>query len=395
MRVVDVNEFYAPKGGGVRSYIDRKMSIMADLGHELIVIAPAQADSVEERPGGGRIIWVTAPVMPFDRNYGLFWEAEPIHKLLDELQPDVVEASSPWRPAWIVGEWAGDAVKSFFMHNDNITSYPARWFGAVAPKDKIERAFEWYNRYMQRFLEPFDILVSNGPRLKKLLEARGIGPVTAVPLGIEREHFSPGLRDETLRTALLAQCGLGPEAKLLIGIGRFHGEKRWPMVIDAVEAAGTEHQIALVLIGGGPDRKTVEKRARNSPHVRLFNPVTDRRRLATILASADAMIHGCESETFGLVTSEGLASGLPLIVPDEGGAFETAEPAFAEVYAAKDGRAAADAVRRMLGDGFGQRKSAAVAAAANVRSDREHALELMDLYRGLVERRATGKWIRT
>lgn len=388
MRVVDVNEFYAPRGGGVRSYIDRKMAIMADLGHELIVVAPAKADSVEERPGGGRIIWVTAPGMPFDKNYGLFWEAEPIHALLDELKPDVVEASSPWRPAWIVGEWQGDAVKSFFMHNDNITSYPGRWFGNVAPKDAIERAFDWYNNYMRRFLGPFDILVSNGPSLKKRLEARGIGPVISMPLGIEREHFSPGLRDETLRAQLLAQCGLGPEAVLLIGIGRFHGEKRWPMVIDAVEAAGSEFEVGLVLIGGGPDKKTIEKHARHSPHVRLFNPVTDRRRLATILASADAMIHGCESETFGLVTSEGLASGLPLIVPDEGGAFEMAQPAFAETYTAKDGRAAAAAVRRMLGEGFGQRRSAALIAAETVRSDREHALELMELYAGLVARKA-------
>ena len=58
MRIVDVNEYYSPTGGGVRTYLDRKMGIMADLGHELIVIAPASHNGVEERPGGGRIHWV-------------------------------------------------------------------------------------------------------------------------------------------------------------------------------------------------------------------------------------------------------------------------------------------------------------------------------------------------
>ena len=53
MRIVDVNEFYSPTGGGVRTYIDRKIGIMADLGHELTVIAPALEDGVEDRPGGG------------------------------------------------------------------------------------------------------------------------------------------------------------------------------------------------------------------------------------------------------------------------------------------------------------------------------------------------------
>ena len=52
-----------------------------------------------ERPGGGRIIYRRSPGMPFDSNYGLFWQAEPIHALLDRFDPDVVECCSPWRPA--------------------------------------------------------------------------------------------------------------------------------------------------------------------------------------------------------------------------------------------------------------------------------------------------------
>ena len=31
VRVVDVNEYYSPTGGGVRTYLDRKMEIMAEL----------------------------------------------------------------------------------------------------------------------------------------------------------------------------------------------------------------------------------------------------------------------------------------------------------------------------------------------------------------------------
>ena len=46
MRIVDVNEFYSPTGGGVRTYLDRKMGLMADMGHELTVIATALESSV-------------------------------------------------------------------------------------------------------------------------------------------------------------------------------------------------------------------------------------------------------------------------------------------------------------------------------------------------------------
>ena len=123
MRIVDVNEFYSPTGGGVRTYIDRKMGILSELGHELIVIAAGKEDAVEERPGGGRIHYVKTRDLPFDKNYGLFWDAAPVTRLLDEIEPDLVETSSPWRPAWIVGQWQGNAAKVFFMHNDNVAAY--------------------------------------------------------------------------------------------------------------------------------------------------------------------------------------------------------------------------------------------------------------------------------
>ena len=384
MRIVDVNEFYSPTGGGVRTYIDRKMGIMSDLGHELIVIAAGREDMVEERPGGGRIIYVKASRLPFDKNYGLFWDASPVTRLLDELKPDVVEASSPWRPAWIVGEWQGDAVKVFFMHNDNVAAYAMRWFEALAAPDRVERAFAWYSRYMDRFLDKYDAVVTNGPALEKRLKARDVRIDAAMPLGIERGHFSPTLRDERLRTALLAQCGLPPEGHLLLGLGRHHPEKRWRLVIDAVERAGSSLPVGLMLLGTGVESRSIEKRIAGSPHIRMFRPVYDRERLARIVASCDALIHGSEAEPFGLVASEAMAAGLPLIVPDTGGCAEVADPHSSELYTARDAESAALAIDRLFARDPAMLRRAAIVAAGKVRSDREHTVELMDYYAGLV-----------
>ncbi|TKD50402.1 glycosyltransferase [Sphingomonas baiyangensis] len=388
MRIVDVNEFYSPTGGGVRTYIDRKMSIMADLGHELIVIAATtEPDWVEERPGGGRIHWVKALPLVVDKNYCLFWEAEPITRLLDELAPDVVETSSPWRPAFIVGEWQGDAVKVFFAHNDNMAAYPLRWFEGLAKPQTIEQAFGWYTRRYERFLPMYDAFVTNGPALAKRNAARGLTVHASMPLGIQRGTFSPDLRDETLRAALLAQCGLPPEGHLLLGLGRHHGEKRWPVVIDAVERAGADLPVGLILLGDGIERRALLKRVEGSPHIRLFRPVYDRDRFTRILASADALIHGSDVEPFGLVASEALASGLPLIVPDEGGCFEIAEPAFAETYRARDARSAAEAIRRLFAREPRILRAATLHAAARVRTDVDHARDMIAYYQTLIDAR--------
>jgi len=387
MRVVDVNEFYSPTGGGVRTYLDRKMGMMADLGHELIVIACARENRIEDRIGGGRIYWVKSPPLPFDKNYGLFNKAEPIVKLLDELKPDVVETSSPWRPAWIVGNWQGDALKVFFAHNDNLGAYPQRWLDGIATPIQVEQMCAVYTRYMARFLEKFDAFVTNGPALAKRHARRGLTVHAAMPLGIERGHFSPNLRDERLRVSLLEQLGLPPEGHLLLGLGRHHPEKRWSMVIDAVEGAGADMPVGLILIGDGVERARLERRIAGSPHIRLFRPVYDRPRFSRILASCDALIHGSDAEPFGLVASEALASGLPLIVPDEGGCAELADPLYAETYRARDGRSAAAAIRRLFSREPSILRAATRVAAGKVRSDLDHTVELMNYYESLIEAR--------
>lgn len=385
MRIVDVNEFYTPTGGGVRTYLDRKMGLLADMGHELIVIAPGYEDAVEERPGGGVIHWVKAPRLPYDRSYGMFWDGAPVTRLLDALDPDVVETSSPWRPAWFVGEWQGRALKVFFAHNDNMAAYAGRWLEAVAETETVEQWCSWYTRYMARFLTRFDAFVTNGGELAKRHQRRGLHVDAAMPLGIETRHFSPTLRDERLRAALLAQCGLPAEAKLLLGVGRHHPEKRWPTIIDAVERAGERMPVGLVLLGDGVDRDKLAARVADSPHIRLFRPVRDRTRFARIMASADALVHGSDAEPFGLVALEGVASGLPLVVPDVGGAADIAEPPFAETYRARDARSAAAAIVRLFAREPRMLRAACLHAAAQVRTDADHAAALVDYYRALID----------
>ena len=388
MRIVDVNEFYSPTGGGVRTYVDRKMGILAGMGHELIVIAPGREDEVEERPGGGRIVYVKSRRLPFDKNYGLFWDAAPIHALLDAFDPDVVENCSPWRPAWIVPDWQGRAIRSFFVHNDNLEAYPKRWFEKIASPQRIERAFAWYDRYQGRFLDRFDTVVTNGPAMTARLRGRGVRVDATMTLGIEKRHFSPAFRDETLRAALLAQCGLPPAAHLLLGIGRHHPEKRWPVVIDAVQRVGAQLPVGLVLLGQGIETRTLERRISDSPHIRLFHPVYDRARLAAIMASADAYIHGSDAEPFGLVGYEALASGTPLIVPETGGMGVLADPRYAETYRPRDAVSAADAILRFFARDQASIRAAAAVAAAEVLDAEDHAARLIAHYETVIAAKA-------
>ena len=159
-------------------------------------------------------------------------------------------------------------------------------------------------------------------------------------------------------------------------------------MIDSVRLAGVERPVGLLLIGSGPDRGKIERTIAGNPHIRVQGPERDRERLATIMASADALIHGCESETFGMVAAEAVASGLPLIVPDNGGARDFGAPDRAEHYRAGDPRDAALAIGRLLARDLTALHAAAKRAASHVPSMSDHFATLFDTYASIIADRA-------
>jgi alpha-1,6-mannosyltransferase len=114
--------------------------------------------------------------------------------------------------------------------------------------------------------------------------------------------------------------------------------------------------------------------------------VQDRDALATALASADALVHGCPYETFGLSIAEAMASGLPVVVPDEGGAAEMADDASGETYASLDADDCARAILRVLARGGAALREGALAAAAGVPDVVDQFARTFDAYRALLPR---------
>lgn len=386
MRIVDVCAFYAPRGGGVKTYVDRKLAAGPALGHEIVILAPGEDDRVEWRGRNARIVHVPAPRFPLDRAYRYFPDSETVHAALDRLAPDFVEASTPWRSAEAVASWRGTAPRALVMHADPLAAYAYRWFGMVASRGTIDRSFGWFWRHLRRLDERFDLVVSPSQSLADRLTEGGLAHVVTNPLGITPGEFSPAVRDEALRAQLLARCGLGADATLLIGVGRHAPEKRWPLVIDACMAAGIDRPIGLVLVGDGRDRTRVLRHVGANPHVLTLSPVTDRPALARLLASADALIHGCEAETFCLVAAEARAAGLPLIAPDRGGAADQAREAGGELYRSGDAASAAKAIRRLVDRDIGRLGAEARARAADTRTIDAHFADLFAGYEAIADR---------
>jgi len=332
----------------VKTYVEQKLAIGPQLGHTITVIAPGDQYEVIERGPGARIVMLPSPRFPLDRKYWYFADEAALHAALDAEMPDFVEASSPWRSATMVARWRGTAPRALIMHADPLSAYAYRWFEPLLTRAVIDRGFERFWAHLRELGQAFDRVTCASHELRDRLANGGVANTVLHPMGIEAGVFTSTRADPAVRRELLRACDLPENAHLLLGVGRLSPEKRWPMVVSAVTAASQSLPIGLVLLGQGRHRSRILRHIGGNPHIRVLPAVRDRARFATLLASADALIHGCEAETFCMAAAEARACGVPVIVPDLGGAADHARGGAGLTYRAGNALSAAQTITAMF-----------------------------------------------
>jgi alpha-1,6-mannosyltransferase len=289
---------------------------------------------------------MAGPSLPYDGTYHLLGRFDKIRARVLSERPDVLEAHSPYLATIGVLASGKDAarVRTAFWHADHVGAYVrpavAKYFGSRAA-DAVGSLL-W--RGVRALLAPFDATFVAGVAQAARLRAAGVRNVVHCPFGVDVRTFYPGARSEARRRELLD----GFAGPLLLGVGRFAVEKRWDVVLRAFGRVrqGAHRGATLVLFGDGPERERLERMA--PPGVRFAGFEKDRTRLAGALASADVLVHGSPYETFGIGVAEAVASALPVVVPDSGGAAENVDAACGETYASLDDEACARAIENVL-----------------------------------------------
>jgi glycosyltransferase involved in cell wall biosynthesis len=147
--------------------------------------------------------------------------------------------------------------------------------------------------------------------LRAELQAIGFQNVQVVARGVDTQLFSPARRSAALRAA----WGASDDTLVMVAVGRLAAEKNLDVTLRAFEAMrATGVDVRLVFVGDGPQRAALQQRCPDA----VFAGMRRGEDLAAHYASADLFAFASLTETFGNVTIEALASGLPVL------AFDTA-----------------------------------------------------------------------
>ncbi len=131
--------------------------------------------------------------------------------------------------------------------------------------------------------------------------------------GVDRALYNPDRRDLGWRRGL----GIDDAEPVVAFVGRLVLEKgleAFASTLDALRAQGVPHR-ALV-VGDGPERAWMQQRLPSA----VFAGFQTGEALARAYASSDIFLNPSVTETFGNVTLEAMASGVPAVCADATGA---------------------------------------------------------------------------
>jgi glycosyltransferase involved in cell wall biosynthesis len=307
LRIAVVTETYPPEVNGVAMTVARLVQGLVARGHRLQLVRPRQHPHEQAAAAGLDEILVRG--LPIPRYPQLKMGLPATGALLAQWRqhrPDLVHIATEGPLGW-------SALRAALRLQLPVTSDFRTNFHAYSQHYGIG----WLERpivgYLRGFHNRTQATMVPTPVLQRELQRHGFENVSVVARGVDTGRFSPAWRSRALR----ASWGAGEDTCVVAHVGRLAPEKNLGLLVRAFEALRrVRPDSKLLLVGDGPARADLLARCPDA----LFAGMRSGDDLAAHYASADAFIFPSMTETFGNVTPEAMASGLPVLAFDHAAA---------------------------------------------------------------------------
>lgn len=309
-RFAFVTETYPPEINGVALTIYEKVQRVQSMGVDVQLIRARQpADKTNSLPQDIETLLIPSLPIPGYNwlNFGLPYSKRML-RLWQTRRPDAIYVGTEGPMGWAAVSAAkklGIPVVSGFHTNFHQYSnhYHLGWFEGLIV------------RYLRFFHNRTARTVVSTSALKAQLTELGINNAEVIGRGIDCQRFHPSKRSSQLR----ASWQVADDHLAVIYVGRLAAEKNIALAIEAFLAIQSQHPSAqFILVGDGPIAPQLRKQHPDF----IFAGMQTGDDLTAHFASADLMLFPSETETFGNVVLEAMASGVPVLAYDYAAAGE-------------------------------------------------------------------------
>ena len=284
---------------GANQALNRLVGYLLSQGASVRVYSP----TVDEPafPPTGDLVSVPSVAIPNRPEYRIPLQLSGrIKRDLEAFAPNIIHISSPDRVSRQATKWA---------QKRNLPVL-------CSVHTRFETYFRYYNlafieplivAWLRRLYRKCDALVAPSESFAQVLRQQRMNyDIDIWSRGVDREIFNPGKRDMDWRR----QNGMADDVPVIGFLGRLVMEKGLDVFSDSIDHL-KRRQVAhkVMVIGEGPAQSWFESRLPDAAFVG-FQGGAD---LGRAVASMDVLFNPSVTETFGNVTLEAMASGLPVV----------------------------------------------------------------------------------
>ncbi len=285
---------------GANQALNRLVGYLLRQGVQVRVYSPTT--DTPDFPPTGDLVSVGSIPLPFGR--GEYRLARGLtgatRRDLKAFRPNIVHVAAPDILGHRAITWARKRnIPVLASMHTRFETYP-RYYGLAFMEPALEAV-------LRRFYRRCDAVVAPSESMAQVMrEQRMSYDIGIWARGIDTTIFNPGQRDLAWRRAL----GIADDEPVIGFLGRLVMEKGLDVFsdsIDALRARGVRHRV--LVIGEGPAHEWFESRLPGAVFVG-FKAGQD---LGKAVASMDMLFNPSVTETFGNVTLETMACGIPVI----------------------------------------------------------------------------------
>jgi glycosyltransferase involved in cell wall biosynthesis len=308
---------YLPHIGGVARSVHFFSQDLCKLGHRVLVIAPTYAEYTDS--GDDQINVLRVPAIQ-NFNGSDFSVRIPlpfiIDREIDAFKPDVIHSHHPY----LLGDAALRAARRrglplVYTHHTLYEKYTH-----YVPLDS-EPLKQFVIRLSSRYANFCTKVIAPSSSIADLIGKRGVrAPVVEVSTGVDTRFFAGGQSANFRRANHLS------EDTLIVGhLGRLAPEKNLEYLAESVAIfLKKHHQACFVVVGSGPSESDIQRifKSKNLADRLLMAGSKTGQELADAYNAMDVFVFASQSETQGMVLTEAMACGLPVIALDASGVRE-------------------------------------------------------------------------
>lgn len=320
---------YLPNPYGVTGSIESFRQELESLGHEVFIFAPKWSDYEDLNPRVFRYPSLDITLkfrfplpIPYSRK---------MDKIISELNLDIIHSQHPNLLGSAARKWAKKKkIPLVFTWHTLYDQYTN--FVPIVPK---KFAANWVISDAVKYANFCDQVIAPSESAKEIVQGWGVTKdIQALSTGVDENIFAGAQRNK-----LREKYGVKDDEVLLLLVSRLTEEKNIEFLFESVAETVKENSRAKFLIAGGG--YLLEKLQKRIKELNLAEKIflageVKKEAVKDYYVAGDIFVYASKSETQGMIISEAMYMGLPVIAVKATGVKDTVENNISGILVSED-----------------------------------------------------------